>query len=196
MMICSPCVPSLAATKKALSFHDAPEIIYVNTSCMEYGSTHSHILRRARKTQEKIQMNKALPAYSSKPRKRSSAGKAWLDKAVSCLKKGPPHMNEYPFKQMGPKETETAAGKNFNNNSPYSANSEYSPGSETPITGCPAPRKVIADTGAAVDLIGARDLHNKDKQRRLPSLFTSVPLTVLLKQILSSNTFHQPWVKT
>ena len=28
---------------------------------------------------------------------------------------------------------------------------------------CPAPRKVIADTGAAVDLIGANDLHHKDK---------------------------------
>ena len=34
------------------------------------------------------------------------------------------------------------------------------------ITGCPAPRKIIADTGAAVDLIGARDLQNKDKQRK------------------------------
>ena len=32
--------------------------------------------------------------------------------------------------------------------------------------GCPAPRKVIADTGAAVDLIGANDLHHKDKQRK------------------------------
>ena len=40
------------------------------------------------------------------------------------------------------------------------------PGSETPITGCPAPREVIADTSAAVDLIGARDLHNKGKQKK------------------------------
>ena len=39
-------------------------------------------------------------------------------------------------------------------------------GLETPTTGCPAPRKIIADTGAAVDLIGARDLQNKDKQRK------------------------------
>ena len=93
MMICSPCVPSLAATKRVLSFQDAPGIIYVYISHMEYGSTHNHILRRARNTHEKIRMNKALPAYSSKPHKRSSAGKAWLDKAVSCLKKGPSHMN-------------------------------------------------------------------------------------------------------
>ena len=33
-MICSPCVPSLAATKKVLSFQDAPEIIYVYISCI------------------------------------------------------------------------------------------------------------------------------------------------------------------
>ena len=32
--------------------------------------------------------------------------------------------------------------------------------------GCPAPRKIIADTGAAVDLIGSRDLHHKDKQKK------------------------------
>ena len=165
-MICSPCVPSLAATKMVLSFHDPPEIIYLYVSYMEYGSTHNHILRRARQTHEKIRMNKALPAYSSKPHKRSSAGKVWLDQAVSCLKKGPSHMNEYSFKQMDPHEAETAVGKNFNHNSPYAANSKYYPGSETPITGCPAPRKIIADTGVAVDLVGARDLHNKDKQRK------------------------------
>ena len=70
MMICSPCVPSLAATKKVLSLHDAPEIIYVYISYMEYGSTHNHILRRARKTHEKIRKNKALPAYSSKPHEK------------------------------------------------------------------------------------------------------------------------------
>ena len=40
-MICSPCVPSLAATKKVLSFHDTPEIIYVYISYMENGSTHN-----------------------------------------------------------------------------------------------------------------------------------------------------------
>ena len=91
---------------------------------------------------------------------------------------------------MDPKKTETAVGKNVNHNRPYAANSEYFPGSETPITGCPAPRKVIANTGAAVDLIGARDLHNKHKQRKTSEL------TVLLKQILLSNTFHQPWAKT
>ena len=34
----------------------------------------------------------------------------------------------------------------------------------------PAPRKIIADTGAAVDLIGARDLHNKGKQRKTSEL--------------------------
>ena len=165
-MICSPCVPSLAATKKALSFNDQPEIIYVYVSYMEYGRTHKHSLRRARQTHEQIRRNEALLAYSSKPHKRSSAGQVWLDQAVSCLKKGPSHMHEYPFKQMDPNETETAVGKNFNLNSPYAANSIYYLGLETPITGCPAPRKIIADTGAAVDLIGARDLQNKDKQRK------------------------------
>ena len=94
-MICSPCVPSLAATKKVLSFHDHPDITYVYVSYMEYGRTHKHSLRRARQTHEKIRMNKTSPAYSSKPHKRSSAGQVWLDQAVSCLKKGPPHMNEY-----------------------------------------------------------------------------------------------------
>ena len=101
-MICSPCVPSLAATKKALSFNDQPEIIYVYVSYMEYGRTHKHSLRRARQTHEKIRRNKALPAYSSKPHKRSSASQVWLDQAVSCLKKGPSHMHEYPFRQMDP----------------------------------------------------------------------------------------------
>ena len=56
-MICSPCVPSFAATKKVLSFHDHPEIIYVYVSYMEYGRTHKHSLRRARQTQEKIRKN-------------------------------------------------------------------------------------------------------------------------------------------
>ena len=194
-MICSPCVLRLATTKKVLSFHEQLGNIYVYVSCMEYGRTHKHSLRRARQTREKIRMNKALPAYSSKPHKRSSAGQVWLDQAVSCLKKGPSHMNECSFKQMDPSKTETAVGKNFNHNSPYAANSIYNSGLESPITGCPAPRKIIADTGAAVDLIGARDLHNKDKQGKLPSLFTSVLLTVLLKLILLSNTCHQPWVK-
>ena len=70
-------------------------------------------------------------------------------------------MSEYSFKQMDPQETETAVGNNINNNSPYAANSIYFPGHDTPI-----PRNIIADTGAAVDLIGARDLHNKDKQKK------------------------------
>ena len=97
---------------------------------------------------------------------------------------------------MDPKETETAVGKNFNHNSPYAANSKYHPGSETPITGCPAPRKIIADTGAAVDLIGARGLHNKGTQRKTPEPIHFCTATVLLQHILLSNTFHQPWVKT
>ena len=154
-------------------------------------------MRRARRTHEKIRKNKALPAYSNKPHIRRNAGKAWLDKAVSCLKKGPSHMSEYSFKQMGPQETETAAGNNLNSNSPYAANSEYFPGHDTPVTGCPAPRKVIADTGAAVDLIGARDLHNKDKQKNTsePIHFCTANGTTKLKLILLSNTFHQPLAK-
>ena len=65
-MICSPCVPSLAATKKVLSFHDHPDITYVYVSYMEYGRTHKHSLRRARQTHEKIRMNKASRADSSR----------------------------------------------------------------------------------------------------------------------------------
>ena len=87
-MICSPCVPSLAATKKVLSFYDQPEIIYVNVSYMEYGRTHKHSLRRARQTHDNIRRNTALLAYSNKPHKKSSAGQVWLDQAISCLKKG------------------------------------------------------------------------------------------------------------
>ena len=68
-------------------------------------------------------------------------------------------MSEYSFKQMDPKETEIAVGENFRPDSKYAAESLYH-------SGCPAPRKIIADTGAAVDLIGACDLHGKDKQRK------------------------------
>ena len=88
-MICSPCVPSLAATKRVLSFNDQPEIIYVYVPYMEYGRAHKHNLKRARQAHEKIKRNKALPAYSSKPFKEGSALQVWLDQAVPCLKKGP-----------------------------------------------------------------------------------------------------------
>ena len=98
-MIRSPCVPSLAAMKKVLSFSDQPEIIYVYVSYMEYGRTHKHSLRRARQTHENIRRNKALPAYSSKPFKKGSAVQVWLDQAVPCLTKGPSHMHEYVFVQ-------------------------------------------------------------------------------------------------
>ena len=98
-MICSPCVPSLAAAKRVLSFNDQPEIIYVYVSYMGYGRTHKHSLRRARQTHENIRKNKAQPAYSSKPFKKGSAVQVWLDQAVSCLKKGPSpsRMHEYVF---------------------------------------------------------------------------------------------------
>ena len=81
-MICSPCVPSLAATKKVLSFSDQLEFIYVYVSYMEYGRTHEHSLRRARQTHDKVRRNKALPAYSSKPHKKSSAVQVWLDSSI------------------------------------------------------------------------------------------------------------------
>ena len=166
MMICSPCVLGLAATKGVLSLNDQPEIIYVYVPYMEYGRTHKHSLKRARQTHDEIMRNKALPAYSSEAFKEGGAVQVWLDQAVSCFKKGPSHMREYSFKQMDPIETETAVGRNFNSNSPCAANSMFYSGLWKPITGCPAPRKIIADTGAAADLIGARDLHNKDRQRK------------------------------
>ena len=43
---------------------------------------------------------------------------------------------------------------------------------------------IIADAGAAVDLFGARDLHDKDEQRKTSEPIHSVLLMVLLKQIL------------
>ena len=98
-MICSPWVPSLAATKKRLPFNDQPEVIYVYVSYMDYGRTHKHSLRRARQTHENTQRNKALPAYSSKPFKKGRAVQVWLGQAVSCLKKGPSRMHEYVFVQ-------------------------------------------------------------------------------------------------
>ena len=74
-MICSPCVPSLAATKKVLSFNEQPEVVYVYVSYIEYGRTHKHSLRRARQTHDKIRRNKfCLPTPVRKPHKRSSAG--------------------------------------------------------------------------------------------------------------------------
>ena len=157
-MICLPCVPSLAAMQRIFSSSDQPEILHVHVPYMEYGCTHKHSLKRARQTHEKIRKNKAQPAYPSKTITTGSTVQVWLDQAVSCLKMGPPHVSEYSFKQMDPKETEIAVGENFRLGSKYAAESLY-------YSGCPAPRKIIADTGAAVDLIGARDLHSKDKQR-------------------------------
>ena len=51
--------------------------------------------------------------------------------------------------------------RNFRPDSKYAAESLY-------YSGRPAPGKIIADTGAAVDLVGARDLHHKGQQRRTP----------------------------
>ena len=105
MMICSPCVPVLAATKRVLSFNDQPEIIYVYVSHMEYGRTHKHSLKRARQPREHIKNNQALPAYSNKPHKKGSGLQIWLDQAVSCLKKGSSFMREDSFRQMDPAKT-------------------------------------------------------------------------------------------
>ena len=93
MMICLPCVPSLAAMQRILSFNDQPEIMHVYVPYMEYGRTHKHSLKRARQTHERIRKNKAQPAYPSKAIKKGSAVQVWLDQAVSCLQKGPPHMS-------------------------------------------------------------------------------------------------------
>ena len=121
MMICLPCVPSLAAMQRIPSFNDQPEIVRVYVPYMEYGCTHAHSLKRARQTHEMNKKNKAQRADSSKPIERGSAVQVWLGQAVSCLKKGPPHMSEYSFEQVDPKETEIAVCENFN--SIYAANS-------------------------------------------------------------------------
>ena len=156
MMICLPCVPSLAATRRIITFNDQPDIVHIYVPVIVYGRTHKHALRRARRTHEKIRRNEAQPAYSTIS---GSAEQVWMDRAVECLVKGPSWMGEYSFKQMDPKETETAVGENVDPNSIYHKESIIHPG-------CPAPRKIIADTGAAVDLIGARDIHARDKQRK------------------------------
>ena len=134
MMICFPCVPSLAAMQRAPSFNYQPEIVHGYVPYMEYWRTHKHRLKRARQTHDKIRRNKAQPAYSSKPIKKGSAIQVWLDQAASCLKKGPSQVSEYPFKQLDPKETETAIGKNFTLDSIYAANSLYFSGLSEPIT--------------------------------------------------------------
>ena len=110
MMICSPCVLVLAATKRVLSFNGQPEIIYVYVSYMEYGRTHKHSLKRARQTHDKIKNNQALPAYSNKPHKKGGELQVWLDQAVSCLQKGSSYIHEDSFKQVDPAKTETAVG--------------------------------------------------------------------------------------
>ena len=69
-------------------------------------------------------------------------------------------MSEYSFKQMDLKEIEIAVGENFRPDNKYAAESSY-------YSGCPAPRNIIADIGDAADLIGARDLHGKDKQKNV-----------------------------
>ena len=155
-MICLPCVPSLAAIRRNITFNEQPEIMHVYVPVIVYGRTHKHSLKRARRTHEKIRNNKAQPAYSSKT---GSAEQVWMDKAVECLVQGSSYMGEYSFKQMDPKETETAVGENSNPDSNYRIEPTRHPG-------CHAPRKIIADTGAAVDLIGARDIHAHDRQRR------------------------------
>ena len=149
-------MPVLAATKRVLSFNDQPEIIYVYVSYMEYGRTRKHSLKCARETHDKIKNKRALPAYPNKPHKKGSELQVWLGQAVSCLKQGSFYVHK-GFGQMDPAKTETAVSD--------TASMSYS-GLGEAVTGCPAPRKIIADTGAAVDLIGARGLHNKDKQRK------------------------------
>ena len=78
----------------------------------------------------------------------------WLDKAVKGIID--PDAEHLPFKKMDPNKTETGVLHNF----------VIDP--KIYYAGCPAPRKIIADTGAAVDLIGSRDLHHKDKQKKTP----------------------------
>ena len=100
--IYSPCVPSLAATKRVLSFSDQPEVIHVCIYiyvCMSRTwsmDEHISIASDAPDRNMKIsgEIKHSLPTYSSTPFKRGSAVQVWLDQAVSCLKKGPSHMHE------------------------------------------------------------------------------------------------------
>ena len=62
------------------------------------------------------------------------------------------------FKQMDPARAETAVGD--------TASMSYSGFGTRSLVVLHPERLRIANTGAAVDLIGARDLHNKDKQRK------------------------------
>ena len=100
---------------------------------VEYGRTHKHSLKRARQTHDKIKNNRAVPAYSNKPNKKGSELQVWLDQAVSCLKQGSSYVH-VGFEQMDPAKTETAVGD--------TASMSYS-GLEKPVTGCPAPRKIL-----------------------------------------------------
>ncbi len=84
-MICLPCVPSLAAVRRRITFSDQPEIMHVYVPVIMYGLTHKHSLKRARRTHEMIRNNKAQPAYSSKT---GSAEQVWIDKACDSLAQG------------------------------------------------------------------------------------------------------------
>ena len=149
MVIILPCVPSLAAIRRGVTYNDDPEIIFVYVDYIDYGRTHRHSLKHARLTHQKIRDGRAIPAYSLKGQHPINV---WLDKAVKGIID--PDAEHLPFKKMDPNKTETGVLHNFT----------IDP--KIYYAGCPAPRKIIADTGAAVDLIGSRDLHHKDKQKK------------------------------
>ena len=81
-MICLPCVPSVVAIKRIITFSDQPEILLVYVPYMEYGRTHQHSRRRARQTHQKIRNNVAKPVHSSKKR---SAVQVVATRAVRSL---------------------------------------------------------------------------------------------------------------
>ena len=115
--------------------------MHVYVPYIQYGRTHKHSLKRARQTHRKIRNKKAEPADSSK---KGIAVQVWAD-LVSCLKRGPSNMSEY---------SEELRLLLVLTSDPIVS---MSPNRCTTYSGCPAPREIIADTGAAVDLIGARE---------------------------------------
>ena len=160
--------------------------MYVYVPVIVYGRTHKHSLKRARQTHEKIRNNKAQPAYSSK---KGSAEQVWMDQAYECIVQGPSYMGEYSFKQMDPKETETAVGDDYTNlivliiEIPYTTLGAQHQGRSLQIP-------------AQLSILSVRVIYTpKIGRGEPPNLFISAQRTVTRKLTLLSNTTRQLWRK-
>ena len=123
---CALCLPSFVATKKHVRFNDQPTVHLIRVPFIIDGITRGQKLKRAHRTHAKIRCGKALPAYSKYP---ASHWLVHLDHAKRAMQQDPKVLE--PFKNLPPQACPSTSA-------------------------CPAPRKIIGDTGTAVDLIGRK----------------------------------------